>query len=109
MSSHGSECEELQSSQSILIGGGGQNPEQPGMGGQLQHLLEEILGRLGPRRDEEQRLDRERERCPRRGENIAEQEAVVAGHMRDLLRARPPSFDGSGGGSRGRDLVDRFG
>lgn len=48
-SSHGSKCEELKSSQSNPIGGGGQNPEQPGIGGQLQHLLEEILGRLGPR------------------------------------------------------------
>lgn len=43
-------------------------------------------------------MKRERERSPRRRDIIAEQETILVGHMRDLLRSRAPTFDGSSGG-----------
>lgn len=41
---------------------------------------------------------RECDRSPRRIVSTVEQDAIVARHMRDLLRACPPTFDGTGGG-----------
>lgn len=41
---------------------------------------------------------RDRERSPRRRDISTDQDAIVAGHMRDLLRAHPPIFYVFGGG-----------
>lgn len=40
---------------------------------------------------------REKERSPRRREIVVEQEAILAGHIRDLLRAHP-NFHGNNSG-----------
>lgn len=79
----------------------------------MRQLLQKVLAHLGPRQGNAQQEDlqhgkshqsehivreRERERSPRRRDDVVDQEAVLAGHMRDLLRSCPPTFDGSSSG-----------
>lgn len=72
-------------------------------------MFQEVLARLGPRPETERQInvqfgeshlqdhvETERERSPRRREVPVDQEIVSMGHMRDLLRSRSPTFDGSG-------------
>lgn len=51
----------------------------------LCHLLEEVLACLGLRHEGEQLVIKERERSPKRRAIVVEQDAILAGHMRDLL------------------------
>lgn len=77
----------------------------------MRQMFLEVLARLGPRPKAKQQgntqfgeshlqdhVQRERERSPRRREVLVDQETITMGHMMDLLRSHPPTFDGSGTG-----------
>lgn len=78
--------------------------------------LHNLLERLGPRKEasnrqeeshhsvhedrvEYQEHEREHSCSPCKRENVMiDHDVVVAGHMSDILRTRPPTFDGPGSG-----------
>lgn len=108
---HDNDDEEKQQSKHLREqrSGGQHNGQQELEGAQICQLLQEVLAHVGPRQENAQHDNYQhlkshqskhvvRERSPRRRDDAVNQEAILVGHIRDILRSHPITFDISDSG-----------